>query len=89
MATTTLTPNLSDTLANIQAKTEETLKVITPLGFVLDTSEWLTITRYAQKYGVTTQLVNKWIEREVIPADCVETLTELNNIKLVKDQAYR
>ena len=85
----TTMPDVSATLADIQARTEKTLKVITPLGFVLDTSDWLTIARYAKKYGISTQLVNKWIERGVIPADCVETLTELNNIKLVKDQLYR
>ena len=82
-------PDLTAILTDIQAKTEETLKVITPMGFVLDTSDWLTIARYAKKHGLTTQLVNKWIERGVIPADCVETLTELNSIKLVKDQTYR
>lgn len=82
-------PDLSAELADIQAQTEETLKVITPMGFVLDTSHWLTIARYAKKYNLTTQLVNKWIERGVVPADCVETLTELNGIKLVKDQPYR
>ena len=85
----TTIPDLSATLADIQAKTAETLKVITPHGFVLDTSEWLTIARYAKKYNMPTQQVSKWIERGVIPADCVETLADLNNIKLVKDRPYR
>jgi hypothetical protein len=72
-----------------KALLEETLKIITPLGFVLDTAEWLTIARYAKKYGVSTQVVNNWINRGVIPPDCIEDLPEINNIRLIKDQLYR
>ena len=56
---------------------------------LLDMSDWLTIKRYAEKYGVTTQVVTNWMSRGVIPADCVKDVPELNDLRLVKDQPYR
>ena len=56
---------------------------------LLDMSDWLTIKRYAEKYSVTTQVVTNWISRGVIPADCVKDVSELNDLRLVKDQPYR
>jgi hypothetical protein len=76
-------------LSESERLTAETLKIITPLGFVLDTAHWLTIARYAKKYGVTTHVVNNWIKRGIIPADCIEELPEINNTRLIKDQPYR
>jgi hypothetical protein len=73
----------------VERQTEETLKIITANGFELDTSEWMTISRYAQKYGLATNVVSNWIARGIIPADCVTELPVLNNIKLIKDQQYR
>lgn len=58
-------------------------------GSLLDMSNWLTIKRYAEKYGMTTQVVTNWIARGVIPADCVKDVPELNDLRLVKDQPYR
>ena len=76
-------------LAEIQRQSEESLKILTEHGFVLDTTEWLTIARYAKKYGVSQQVVVNWINRGVVPANCVEEIEELNNIRLIKDQPYR
>ena len=56
---------------------------------LLDMSEWLTIKRYAERHGLTTQVVTNWIARSIIPADCVRTVPELNDLRLVKDQPYR
>ena len=56
---------------------------------LLDMSEWLTIKRYAERHGLTTQVVTNWMARGVIPADCVRTVPELNDLRLVKDQPYR
>jgi hypothetical protein len=67
----------------------ETLKIITQHGFVPDDSNWLTIARYAEKYGISPDLVNDWIDSGIIPTDCVDELPVLNNIKMVKDQSYR
>lgn len=81
--------NLSEELAAIQRQSEETLKIMTASGFVLDMIEWLTIKRYADKYGITQQVVVNWINRGTIPADAVRDIPELNNIRLVKDQPYK
>jgi hypothetical protein len=67
----------------------ETLKIITQHGFVPGDSHWLTIARYAEKYGITPDLVNDWIASGIIPPDYVDELPVLNNIKMVKDQPYR
>lgn len=56
---------------------------------LLDMAERLTIKRYAERHGLTTQVVTNWIARSIIPADCVRTVPELNDLRLVKDQPYR
>ncbi len=70
-------------------ESDESLKILTATGFVLDTAIWLTIKRYADKYNLSQQVVVNWINRGVIPADAVQDVPELNNIRLVKDQVYR
>lgn len=55
---------------------------------LLDMSEWLTIKRYAERHGQTTQVVTNWMARGIIPADCIRTVSELNDLRLVKDQPY-
>ncbi len=76
-------------LRDIEEKTAATLKVITPLGFVMDTAEWLTIANYAKKYCTTTHVVTNWIRRGLIPEECVYTLSALNDLRMVKDQVYK
>lgn len=51
-------------------------------------SEWMTVSDYAKKYNVKTDLVLKWIERGVVPAGPAILIPELNNLKLVKNQPY-
>ncbi|MBD2755756.1 hypothetical protein [Spirosoma validum] len=68
---------------------DESLTLLTQNGFVVDTAQWLTIKRYAEKYNVSTQVVTNWISRGTIPTDSTMILAELNNIRLVKDQPYR
>lgn len=89
MDTTTANLSLQEQKADTQRQSEASLKILTKHGFVLDTTEWLTIKRYAEKHGISTQNVSNWIARGVIPADCVQDLPELNNLRLVKDQPYR
>ena len=81
--------NLQKELADAQRQSDESLKIVEENGFVLDTSQWLTIKRYAEKYGVNMQEVGDWITRGIIPTDCVRDLPEINNIRLVRDQPYR
>ncbi|MCE7059277.1 hypothetical protein [Dyadobacter sp. CY343] len=57
-------------------------------GKVLELSDWLTIAQYADKYGVTTQVISKWIERGVIGEDDYVDVGKFGK-KLVRDTAYR
>lgn len=50
--------------------------------------EWLTLKRYAERYGVSIQTVSNWVARGIIPADCTQVLPELNGLRLVKNQPY-
>lgn len=76
-------------LATIKRQSEESLKLVKGPDFEVNLSEWLTITRYAKKYGLDSHVITNWIRRGTIPKDCVMEFTELNNIRLIKDQFYR
>lgn len=76
-------------LAQAQQEATQSLKLLQENGFVIDTAEWLTIKRYADRYDLSTQVVTNWIARGIIPANCTMTLPELNDLRLVKNQAYR
>jgi hypothetical protein len=56
---------------------------------LLDMSEWSTSIRDAERHSLTTQVVTNWNARSIIPADCVRTVPEWNDLRLVKDQPYR
>ena len=68
---------------------EDTDAFLQQNGIRYSLDEWLTVTNYARKYAVDTQLVSNWIRRGVVPANWVVELNALNNIRLVKDQPYR
>ncbi|WP_018620460.1 hypothetical protein [Spirosoma luteum] len=81
--------NFNRELTEAQNESAQSLKLLQENGFVVDTTEWLTIKRYAERYGLTTQVVTNWMARGVIPSDCTLTLPELNDLRLVKNQPYR
>lgn len=77
-------------LRDIEQQTNDSINSIQSLGLklpdvVLDTAEWMTIKRYAEQHGLTTQV----IARGVVPADCVKDVPKLNDLRLVKNQPYR
>lgn len=76
-------------LARFRQESDASIQLAKESGVSIDLSEWLTIKRYAQRYGLTTQVVTNWLARGVIPAACTMTLPELNDLQLVKNQAYR
>ncbi|WP_421826092.1 hypothetical protein [Larkinella sp.] len=55
----------------------------------MDLDEWLSVRDYAKKYGVSIQVVVNWINRGIIPADCVEDLPMFNHIRMVRDKVYK
>ena len=86
---TTGTINTTEELNDIRQQSQESLKLVKGPDFTVDLSEWMTIKRYAEKYGVTTQVISNWIARGIIPSDCIKDFPELNNIRIIKDQVYK
>jgi hypothetical protein len=76
-------------LARFRQESDTAIQLARESGVQVDLTQWLTIKRYAQRYGLTTQVVTNWIAREIIPAECTMSLPELNDIRLVKNQLYR
>ena len=81
--------DLTAELERAEQQAAQTTKLLQANGFVVDTTEWLTIKRYAEKYSLDTHVVTNWIRRGVIPTDCTMVLPEINDIRLVKDQPYK
>ena len=76
-------------LARFRQESNAAIQLARESGVQVDLTHWLTIKRYAQRYGLTTQVVTNWIARGSIPADCTMSLPELNDLRLVKNQPYR
>lgn len=76
-------------LAYFRQESDTAIQLARESGVQVDFTQWLTIKRYAQRYGLTTQVVTNWIARGIIPADCTMSLPELNDLRLVKNQLYR
>lgn len=76
-------------LANFRQESDAAIQLARESGVQVDLTQWLTIKRYAQRYGLTTQVVTNWIARGIIPVECTMSLPELNDLRLVKNQPYR
>lgn len=51
--------------------------------------EWVTIADYARLHNLKLNRVTNWIKREVIPAENVKVFPALNNLRLVRNEAYK
>jgi hypothetical protein len=80
--------NIDDLLKRADALIKEGKNFIVNEGKVVELSEWLSISGYAQKYNVTTQVVSKWIERGVIGEDNYIEIGKFGK-KLVRDLPYK
>lgn len=81
--------DLEGDLARFRQESDASIRLARESGLSVDLTEWLTVKRYAERYGLTTQVVTNWMARGIIPTDCTMILPELNNIRLVKNQPYR
>ncbi len=86
---TTKQIDLEGDLARFRQESDASIQLTRESGLSIDLAEWLTVKRYAERYGLTTQVVTNWMARGIIPVDCTMTLPELNDIRLVKNQRYR
>lgn len=80
-------------LLNAEAIAAASIEKVRSMGLklpdvVLDLSEWVTQKRYAEEHGVSIPTVSNWIGRGIIPADCVQIIPELNDLRLIKNQDY-
>jgi hypothetical protein len=82
-------PNFDHDLAQFRKGSDASIQLVRESGLAVDLTQWLTIKRYAQQNGLTTQVITNWIARGIIPTDCTMILSELNDIRLVKNQPYR
>lgn len=59
-------------------------------GICYDLSQWITFSEYAQQYGLqSTNIINNWVSRGVVPKDCLIKLRQLNGLKLIRNQPYK
>jgi predicted Zn-dependent peptidase len=50
--------------------------------------EWLTISEYSRRHNLKVSRVQNWIKRGVVPPDNVVVVTQLNGVKLIKNEVY-
>jgi len=61
---------------------------IDEINYAIGDGEWLTINNYCIKYGKSIANVLNWISRGKVYKSEVVVVTELNNMKLIRDQDY-
>jgi hypothetical protein len=77
-------------LAAAQEAIDNAVVALEAKGKIIKLDNWLTIKRYCEKFGIKdTEVVSNWIKRGKIPADCIETIEELNGIRLIKAIPYK
>ncbi|TLV02181.1 hypothetical protein [Dyadobacter luticola] len=80
--------NIDDLLKRADALIKEGKDFIMSEGKVLEMHKWLTIAEYSTKYGVTTQVVSKWIERGIITENDYVEVGKFGK-RLVRDTVYK
>lgn len=59
-------------------------------GISYDLSQWITFSEYAKLYGLrSTNIINNWLSRGLVPSDCIVELRQLNGLKLIRSQPYK
>ena len=59
-------------------------------GIRYELSQWVTLSEYASLHGLkSTNTVNNWINRGIVPPDCTVELRSLNSLRLIKNQPYK
>ncbi|MCY7359728.1 MAG: hypothetical protein LH609_20195 [Rudanella sp.] len=69
---------------------EQTKAILKKEGKEYDLGEWITVARYAERFGLNSpNVVTNWIRRGIIPPENVLQIDELNGIRLVKAVPYQ
>ncbi len=79
-----------DLLAEAKSLGNEIENFLIERGKVHLLTEWLIIKEYTLKYNLaSTSVVSNWINRGIIPPDCILETKNFNGIKLIKDKAFK
>lgn len=68
---------------------EKAIALLAENGIELKLSDWLTIKRYCERFGIKSEsVVTNWIRRGVIPPENIRVIEELNGLRLIKAVPY-
>ena len=82
--------SFEDLLTDAKSLGNEIENVLIEQGKVHLLAEWLTIKEYTLKYNLaSTSVVSNWINRGIIPPNCILETKNFNGIKLIKDKAFK
>ena len=69
---------------------QEGKDILIKAGRTYTMSEWLTVSRYAQKYNLeSAAIITRWILKGIIPTEDILRIDELNGLTLIKDKVYK
>lgn len=89
MATETINKEFRELMDESKRLREQALNILQKDGKEYKLSEWMTVKKYCEKFGIAnTQTVSNWIKRGIIPPENVVEIEEFNNIKLIKAVPY-
>lgn len=80
--------NIDELIARADKLIKEGEDFLLREGKIIELKKWLSISEYAEKYRVTTQIVSKWIERGIISENDFVEIGKFGK-KLVKDKLYK
>ncbi len=59
-------------------------------GIQYNLSKWVTLKEYTRRHGLeSTSVVSNWISRGIVPPENIVVVSELNDLKLIKDIPYK
>ncbi len=89
MVTETTNKEFRELMDESRQLREQALNVLKKDGKEYNLSEWMTVKRYCERFGIpNTQTVTNWIKRGIIPPENVIEIEELNNVRLIKAVPY-
>lgn len=72
-----------------QALIDEAKAYLISQGKTYSLDEWITLKEYTKRHNlVSIDVVQNWIDRGNVPAKDVLVITELNNIKFIRNKEY-
>ncbi len=81
---------VQEVIGEARERLNEAVRFLHNNGVDYSLSEWLTIKKYCERFGIKdTNVVSNWIKRGVIPSENIQVIEELNGLKLIKAISYK